>query len=72
MSQHSYDEKNHTLTESLGKLLDDYSLVKYFPLDVTDEDNISDLFMMVDTTIQFGEESDVKIADHEPPDNNDE
>ncbi len=45
--------------------------MKYFPLDITDEDNISDLFMMIDNTIQFGEDTDVKIApdnDDEPPD----
>ena len=72
MSHHSFNEKYQALTESLGKVLDDYSLVKYFPLDITDEDNISDLFMMIDNTIQFGEDADVKIADHEPLDNDDE
>ena len=72
MSHQSFNEKYQALTESLGKVLDDYSLVKYFPLDITNEDNISDLFMMIDNTIQFGEDADVKIADHEPPDNDDE
>ena len=46
--------------------------MKYFPLDITDEDNISDPFMMIDNMIQFGEDADVKIADLEPPDNDDE
>ena len=49
--------------------------MRYFPLDITDEDNISDLFMMIDNTIQFGEDADVKIApdnDDEPPDNDGE
>jgi len=73
MSYHNFNEKYQALTESLGKVLDDYSLVKYFPLDITDEDNISDLFMMIDNTIQFGEDADVKIKDdEEPPDNDDE
>ena len=53
-------------------MLDDYSLVNYFLLDITGEDNIFDLFMMIDNTIQFGEDADVKIADHEPPDNDEE
>ena len=30
------------------------------------------MFMMFDSTVQFGEDADVKIADHEPPDNDDE
>ena len=72
MSHQSFNEKYQALTESLGKVLDDYSLVKYFRLDITDEANISDLFMMIDNTIQFGEDADVKIVDHEPPDNDDE
>jgi len=69
---HSFNEKYQALTESLGKVLDDYSLVKYFPLDITNEENIADLFLMIDNTIQFGEDADVKIIDHEPPDVDDE
>ena len=38
------------LTDVLGKVLDDHSLVKYLPLDITDEDKISNLFMMIDNT----------------------
>jgi len=68
----TFNEKYQALTESLGKVLDDYSLVKYFPLDITNEDNIADLFLMIDNTIQFGEDADVKITDHEPPDDDDE
>ena len=62
----SNNKKNHALIESLGKILDNYSLVNYFPLDITDEDNIFDLYMMIDNTIQFGEDANGKIADHEP------
>ena len=72
MSNHNINEKCQALTDFLGKVLSDHSLVKYLPLDITDEDNISDLFMMIDNTIQFGEDADVKIADHEPLDNDDE
>ena len=68
----NFNEKYRALTDSLGKVLDDYSLVKYFPLDITDEDNIADLFLMIDNTIQFGEDQDVKIVDHEPHENDDE
>ena len=28
------------LTSSLAKVLDDYSLVKFFPLDITNEENV--------------------------------
>lgn len=59
----TFNEKYHALTEALAKVLDDYSLVKYFPLDITDEENISDLFLMIDNTLQFGEDQDVKVRD---------
>ena len=42
-----------------------------FLLDITNEDNIFDLFMIINNTIQFGEDADVKIDNHEPPDNDD-
>ena len=68
----TFDKKYQALTEALGKVLDDYSLVKYFPLDITDEENISDLFLMIDNVIQFGEDQDVKVKDFDGPEENDD
>ena len=62
-SLEGFNEKYQTLTEALAKVLDDYSLVKYFPLDINDEENVADLFLMIDNTIQYGEDQDVKVAD---------
>jgi len=58
-----FDQKYAALSESLGRVLDDYSLVKFVPLDITNEENISDLFLTIDNTIQYGEDLDVKIRD---------
>lgn len=60
------------LTCSLAKVLDDYSLVKFFPLDITNEENIQDLLIMIDTTVQYGEDLDVKTKDFEYPDKEDD
>ena len=68
----TFDEKYHALTNALGKVLDDYSLVKYFPLDITDEENITDLLLMIDNVIQFGEDADVKVRDFDEEDQEDE
>ena len=68
----TFDEKYHALTHALGKVLDDYSLVKYFPLDITDEENITDLLLMIDNVIQFGEDADVKVRDFDEEDQEDE
>ena len=56
------------LSQALGKVLDDYSLVRFFPLDITSEENVMDLLTMIDNTIQFGEDADVKTADFDTPD----
>jgi hypothetical protein len=48
------------LTEALGKVLEDYSLVRFHPLDITDEDNITLLLQSIDNTIQFGEDQEVR------------
>ena len=61
----TFDKKYQALTEALGKVLDDYSLVKYFPLDISNEDNISDLSLMIDQILQVGEDADVKVTDFE-------
>jgi len=64
-----WGEKHTRLSEALGRVLDDYSLVKFFPLDITNEENILDMLTMIDNTIQYGEDADVKTRDFEYPDN---
>lgn len=65
-------ERYGNLTCSLAKVLDDYSLVKFFPLDITNEENIQDLLIMIDQTVQYGEDLDVKTKDFEYPDKEDD
>ena len=48
------------LTEALGRVLDDYSLVKFFPLDISDEENLLDLLQVIDDKIQYGEDLEVR------------
>ena len=42
-----WGEKHAKLSAALGRLLDDYSLVKFFPLDITNEENVVDLLTVV-------------------------
>ena len=60
---HAFNAKYQDLTEALGRVLDDYSLVKYFPLDITNEENIADLTLMIDQILQVSEDADVKVVD---------
>jgi GTPase SAR1 family protein len=65
-------ERYGALTTSLARVLDDYSLVKFFPLDITNEENVQDLLIMIDTTVQYGEDLDVKTQEFEYPDKEDD
>lgn len=70
----AFERKYARMTEALGRVLDDYSLVKFFPLDVSKEENVSDLLMVIDNTLQYGESLDVRtesLEDLRDPDDND-
>ncbi|XP_063229321.1 GPN-loop GTPase 3 isoform X1 [Bacillus rossius redtenbacheri] len=64
--------KYRRLTEAIGRIIEDYSLVRFYPLNVRDEENIADLLLTIDNVIQFGEDSDVKTRDFDYPDDDDE
>ena len=60
------------LTDALAQVLDTYSLIKYYPLDVSREETADELLLVIDNTIQFGEDADVKTEDHEENDPDDD
>ena len=41
--------------------ISDYSLVQFLPLNMAEEDALSDVMLYIDNTIQYGEDLDVKI-----------
>jgi len=55
--------KRDRLTEAISSLLDDFSMVSFMPLDITDEESIDLVLMTVDHVIQYGEDSEVRGAD---------
>lgn len=58
-----WSEKYTKLTETLGKLIEDFSLVRFYPLNIKDEENIADIFLTVNNIIQYGEDLDVRDKD---------
>lgn len=52
------------LTDSIGQLLDDYSMVSFVPLNIRDEDSIDNVLAVVDSSIQYGE--DLEVRDYDP------
>lgn len=55
-----YRKKFHKLNKAIARVIDDYSLVKFQPLDVSDEDSINDILLVIDNILQYGEDKDVK------------
>lgn len=62
-----WNEKYHNLTEAIGRLIEDYSLVRFYPLNIKDEESIADIKLTIDNIIQYGEDADVKIRDFDEP-----
>jgi Conserved hypothetical ATP binding protein. len=60
-----WSDKYRSLTEAIGHIVEDYSLVRFYPLNIKDEENIADLLLTIDNMIQFGEDADVKTHDFE-------
>ena len=62
------DDEYGKLTEALGKVIEDYSLVRFLPLNIKDEESIADVKLTIDNIIQYGEEEDVRMRDFDDPD----
>ncbi|KAF6256362.1 hypothetical protein COO60DRAFT_1640782 [Scenedesmus sp. NREL 46B-D3] len=56
------------LNAAVASLLDEYSLVSFVPLDISDEDSIGEVLLQIDMAIQYGEDADVKVREFEGPD----
>ena len=66
-----FSEKYSKLSESIGRLIEDYSLVRFIPLNLQDEENLGDVLVIIDNTIQYGEDLDVRTKDFEEQDEED-
>ncbi|XP_003741095.1 GPN-loop GTPase 3 [Galendromus occidentalis] len=63
--------KFEALSRAVAKVVDDFSLVRFFPLNIKNEESIADALMLIDNAIQYGEDLDVRTAEFEEPDNED-
>ncbi|CAB3360682.1 Hypothetical predicted protein [Cloeon dipterum] len=67
-----WGQKYCKLTEALGNVIENFSLVRFIPLDRRDEENIADVLLQIDMAIQYGEDLDVKTKDFDYPDPEDQ
>ena len=72
-SESSWGRRYRKLSEKIGALVEDFSLVRFTPLNIQDEENVGDLLMTIDNIIQYGEDCDVKVRDDfDPPEEDDD
>lgn len=57
---HIWNERHRQLTNAIAQVLEDYSIVKFVSLNSDDEESIEQLLLVIDTTIQYGEDLEVK------------
>lgn len=57
------------LNEAIAGLVDEFSMVSFFPLDYTEEESLQDLLAYIDNSIQYGEDEEIRdqIKDMEDP-----
>lgn len=67
----SWGKKYRYLSKCIGKLIEDYSLVQFVPLNIKDENSIADLQLTINTMIQYGEDQDVRMTDFDQQDPDD-
>ncbi|KAK5638010.1 hypothetical protein RI129_012305 [Pyrocoelia pectoralis] len=60
-----FNDKYKRLTDAIGQLVEDHSLVRFLPLNLNDEENLSDILLTIDNILQFGEDQDVKTKDYD-------
>jgi GPN-loop GTPase len=64
---HALNERTHprmkSLNASVARLLDDFGMVAFTPLDPTDEESVEACLYQVDQALQFGEDQEVRTRD---------
>lgn len=68
----AFNEKYRKLSEAIGRIVEDYSLVRFIPLNLKNHENIGDVLITIDNVIQYGEDQDVKTKDFEEADEQDD
>jgi hypothetical protein len=66
-NESAWGRKHKRLSRAIGQLVEDYSLVRFTPLNISDEENIADVLFTIDNMIQYGEDADVKVRDDFDP-----
>lgn len=64
--------KLQSLSRAIGNVIDDYMLVSFATMDITNEDSLNDVLAKIDHVLQYGEEIEPKEPKDEDYDEDDE
>lgn len=53
----------YRLNSAVAGLLDEFSLVSFLPLDISEEESINEVLAHIDMAIQYGEDAEVKVRE---------
>ena len=54
------DPRYRRLNEAFGRVLDEFSLVSFVELDITDEDSIENVVMTINNSVHYGDDLEGK------------
>ncbi|XP_063926441.1 GPN-loop GTPase 3 [Zophobas morio] len=67
----AFNDKYKKLSEAIGDLIENYSLVRFLPLNLKNHESVNDILITIDNIIQYGEDQDVRTRDFEEADDDD-
>jgi GPN-loop GTPase len=58
-----WGRKYKKLTQAFGTLVDDYSLIKFMPINVFEEDSLNEVLLCINNALQVDENEEVRVHD---------
>lgn len=65
MMEHRNKSKTDKMADMLYRVIEDYSMVQFFPLDRSDDNSLQDIVHQLDCALQYGDDIEVKTKDFE-------
>lgn len=63
-----FNSKYMKLTQAIAEIINDFSLISFVPINLNEEESLTNALITIDNAIQFGEDEDVKIKEVEVED----
>lgn len=63
----SWASKYKQLSKAMSDLINDYSLVRFMLFSAHEEDLVTEIALLIDNALQYGEHEDVKVCDYDEP-----